>query len=348
MDLKTDKRKSEVPLCLTIFANSDGNLSTTLVGSITVLFALINISSNALLILAMYKSKQIRSYSSKFLLIMTLSDLCTGIFVMPGLGAFWIAGKQRSCLEVQIVEFLMMFFAYMSILMVVCISVDRYVHVTKQVRYQTCMNRFRFFLLLAACLGVGFVMAIISISFSSFYLVAAMVFFNLLHISCLIIFNTRTLRILERHQRTTVLRLQNGSQAINAMQSVPNDKLSAVRTIRLVLAAVLACHLPVNIAATAWTYFNFNLHIKPGFTLTTLYEWTMLKMFSVSCDHRKVALNHRKEHIFCKLGPNAFPALKRVPNYFKKSPKPSCHFETEVPLRSHKLKQKVNRRSIRY
>ncbi|XP_065066211.1 5-hydroxytryptamine receptor 2A-like [Rhopilema esculentum] len=273
---------SEMTLCLTIFANSDGNLCTTLVGSITVLFAFINIASNALLIFAMYKSKQIRTHSNKFLLIMTISDLCTGIFVMPGLGIFWIAGKQRSCLEVQIMEFLMMFFAYMSILMIVCISVDRYFHVTKQVRYQAWMNRFRFSLIVAAFLGVGFVMAMLSISLSSFYLVVAMVIFKLLQVLCLIIFNTRTLRILERHQRTTVLRLQNGSQIANGMQIVPNEKLRAIRTIRLVLAAVLACYLPVNIATIAWTYFKFNLHIKPGFTLTVLYEWTKPIMFSVT------------------------------------------------------------------
>ncbi|XP_065066127.1 uncharacterized protein LOC135692038 [Rhopilema esculentum] len=152
-----------VSRCLSLVPNNPGNPYTTIAGAIMIIFAFFNILSNSLLIFALYKSKQLRTFSNKFILIMTVSDLCLGIFAQPVLGAFWISSRQRNCLELKSVEFTVTFLGYISFFMIITISIDRYLHVAKPIQYQTMMNNNRMKLLVVSCFISGLVAATISV-----------------------------------------------------------------------------------------------------------------------------------------------------------------------------------------
>ena len=128
------------PLCRTLLPNTIGRLSQIIIGFTGILFVLLNVMSNVLLIFALHKSKQLRTFSNKIILVMSVSDLSFGIFVLPVLAMFWITGKQRNCLQLKAIEILTVLFGYVTVFTIICISVDRYLHVTKPARYQLIMN----------------------------------------------------------------------------------------------------------------------------------------------------------------------------------------------------------------
>ncbi|XP_065065794.1 histamine H2 receptor-like [Rhopilema esculentum] len=274
-------RENEVvSRCLSLAPNNLENPNTTIAGAIMIIFAFVNILSNSLLIFALYKSKQHRTFSNKFILIMTLSDLCFGIFAQPVTGAFWISSRQRNCLEVKSIHFMVIFLGCISVLMILLISVDRYLHVTKPIRYQTMMNTNRMILLVVSCFISGFIAATISVVWESFYRKLTILIFNFVLKTVFLILNTKTLKTLERHQRNAIFRFQPGSR--NEMPNSQNERLAAVKTIRLVLGLFLICYTPYNIASVFWTHHGFKKSSAAGVLLETTYIWSGVIAASVS------------------------------------------------------------------
>ena len=261
-----------VSRCVSLVSTHPGNPNTTIAGAIMIIFAFFNIQSNFLLIFALYKSKQLRTFSNKFILIMTVSDLCLGVFIQPVLGAFWISGRQRNCLELKSVEFTVIFWGYISIFMVVTISVDRYLHVTKPIRYQTMMNTNRMTLLVISCFISGLVGATATVIWESFYRQLTIVICNFLLKTVFLILNTKTLKTLERHHKNAVFRFQPGNR-----KEIPNfrtEPLAAVRTIRLVLGLILICFTPYNISSVFWMYHVLRKNSATGVLLDTINKWS--------------------------------------------------------------------------
>ncbi|XP_065065712.1 alpha-1A adrenergic receptor-like [Rhopilema esculentum] len=269
-----------VSRCLSLVPNNPGNPYTTIAGAIMIIFAFFNILSNSLLIFALYKSKQLRTFSNKFILMMTVSDLCLGILTQPVLGAFWISSRQRNCLELKSVEFTVIFLVYISVLMILLNSVDRYLHITKPIRYQAMMNTNRMILLVVSCFISGLIAATISVIWESFYRQLTIVIFNFMLMTVFIILNTRTLKTLERHHKNAVFRFQPGNR-----KELPNfrtERLAAVKTIRLVLGLFLVCYTPSNISSAFWAYHEFEKISAAGVLLDTIYIWTFVIANSVS------------------------------------------------------------------
>ncbi|XP_065065710.1 alpha-1A adrenergic receptor-like [Rhopilema esculentum] len=269
-----------VSRCLSLVPNNPGNPYTTIAGAIMIILAFFNILSNSLLIFALHKSKQLRTFSNKFILTMTVSDLCFGIFAQPVLGAFWISSRQRKCLELKSVEFVVTFLVCISVLMILLISLDRYLHITKPTRYQAMMNTNRMILLVVSCLISGFVAATISVVWESFYRQLTIVIFNFMFMTVFLILNTKTIKFLERHHKNAVFRFQPGNR--KEMPNFRTERLAAVKTIRLVLGLFLVCYTPSNISSVFWTYHDFKRNSAPGVLLDTIYKWTFVIANSVS------------------------------------------------------------------
>ncbi|XP_065065711.1 histamine H2 receptor-like [Rhopilema esculentum] len=269
-----------VSRCLSLVPNNPGNPNTTIAGTILIIFIFFNILSNSLLIFALYKSKQLRTFSNKFILIMTVSDLCFGIFAQPVLGAFWISSGQRKCLELKSFEFTVIFLVYISVLMILLISLDRYLHVTKPIRYQTMMNNNRMTLLVVSCFISGLVAATITVIWVSFYRQLTIVIFNFLLKTVFLILNTKTLKTLERHYKNAVFRFQPGNR--KETSNFRTERLAAVKTIRLVLGLFLACYTPYNICSVFWAYHGFKRDSADGVLLETIYIWSCVIAASIS------------------------------------------------------------------
>ncbi|XP_065062663.1 histamine H2 receptor-like [Rhopilema esculentum] len=268
------------PLCRTLLPNTIGRLSQTIIGYTGILFVLFNVMSNVLLIFALHKSKQLRTFSNKIILLMSISDLSFGIFVLPVLAMFWITGKQRNCLELKTVEILTVFFGYVTCFTIICISVDRYLHVTKPARYQTLMNSRRRTVSVVLCLVTGFLTAVICAVVASFYQQLIMGIVNIILITIFLILNIKSHKTLERHQKNMVVRFQPAKQLNINDTNHTREKLAAVKTIRSILSMFLICYCPYNIASVMWTYHRFETESAPGVVLDTFYEWSCILMFS--------------------------------------------------------------------
>ncbi|XP_065066163.1 histamine H2 receptor-like [Rhopilema esculentum] len=269
-----------VSRCLSLVPNNPENPNTTIAGAILIIFAFFNILSNSLLIFALYKSKQLRTFSNKFILIMTVSDFCLGIFAQSVTGAFWISSRQRNCLELKSFHFMVIFLGYISVLMILLISVDRYLHVTKPIRYQTMMNNNRMTLLVVSCFISGLIAATISVVWESFYRQLTIVIFNFMLMTVFLILNTRTLKTLERHHKNAVFRFQPGNR--KEVLNFRTERLAAVKTIRLVLGLFLIGYTPYNICSVFWAYHGFKRNSAAGVLLETTYIWSSVIAASIS------------------------------------------------------------------
>ena len=270
-----------VAVCLMQMPMIIGGVNEFIIGLFLIPLAFFNIVTNILLIFALYKSKLFRSLSHKYILVMTFSDLCLGLSAIPTLGVFFILGDQQKCLVMKIIEFWILFCEYISVLMMICISADRYLHVTKPTQYQTLMNGFRLRIIIVICLLLALLFAIFCVTQTFFYVQLVVTIGNISLLLSLIVLNKRTIGTLKEHQKSTLLRLQNANKlGINTRNY--DKELSAVMTVRLVLATNLICYLPFIITNVIWTYYRMKLNQDPGLVISALYEWSAVILFSAS------------------------------------------------------------------
>ena len=104
----------------------------------------ITIFSNAILIYALYKTRQLDNISNKLTVVMNLSDLCLGATIFPITAIKYLQhNSPRNCPLEKALTYIALFFVFLSVFMLCCISVDRYFRVMKMNRYNLYMNNFR-------------------------------------------------------------------------------------------------------------------------------------------------------------------------------------------------------------
>ncbi len=235
--------------------------------------------SNAILIYALYSTKQLNSITNKLILLMSISDFLMGIFSLPTM-ATMIALKDtfRSCTFERIVQYFAYMLAYFSFFMLMFISLDRYVHVTKLNRYSDFINEFRMKIATIVCFLITAIVAYITISLPSFVLQVVLNCSNLLGVILMCTLYAVVFRKIQYHAENYKRMLGNVSktEANKNMQS----ELSATKTIRLVLVALLVQYLPYNIVSAFWAYHKMELREDPGLTLSTLEYLALLIVFS--------------------------------------------------------------------
>ena len=108
---------------------------------LTSILSLLTILANSALIYSLYKAQQLTTITNKFILIMNILDLCTGIFVLPLIDVMiCLKDTLRNCNFELFVQYVALTFGYFSFFMLMCISTDRYVHVTKLNKYSQFMQ----------------------------------------------------------------------------------------------------------------------------------------------------------------------------------------------------------------
>lgn len=127
------------------------------------------IFSNCILIYALCKTKQLNTISNKLILVMSVSDLALGAIAFP---AAVLSPSLRdifkSCSFEKIGIFLLQIFSYFSILVLTCISIDRYLRVTKMNRYNLYMNKYRMKVMVLISLLAAAVVSTVSLLRPSF------------------------------------------------------------------------------------------------------------------------------------------------------------------------------------
>lgn len=111
----------------------------------------LNFFGNAFLIFALRKTHQTKTVSFKFVLFMSISDLTTGLVGISLVNVVILIGFHSSCLLLAIMSAFLSLSNSFSLLMIVLIAFDRYLHMTYLERYQSHMNNRRGYLMTLCC-----------------------------------------------------------------------------------------------------------------------------------------------------------------------------------------------------
>ena len=246
----------------------------------TSILSLITIMATSALIYGLYKTQQLTTITNKFILMMSISDLCTGLFVLP-LIVVMICLKDtlRNCNLELFVQYTALLFAYFSFFMLMCISTDRYIHVTKLNKYNQFMNTRRMKVATVLSLIFSVLIAYLPISFPTFWLHLALRLSNLGGVSMIFFLYSLIFRKVATHIENFKRMLEELGTSESTSRETKKE-LSATKTIRFVLGALLVLFVPYNICSVAWIYYKVNRQVKPPFFLNVVTYWSYILVFS--------------------------------------------------------------------
>ena len=242
-----------------------------------IILSLLNITSNSLLIYGLHKSNQLKNVSNKLIMSMSISDLCIGVFVLPVQALRAMPEITLDAWILKAIYILAHFATLNSGLLLICIAVDRYIHIIKPRLYQSDLNGRRLVVLVMGCFVISSVITITHILLESFWQYVAIAILNISLMSGLTILYTKMYRKIQQHQINAQTRLQkiNNGLSNNNRRVVNGDsqtgQLSAVRTIRLVLVVIFICYLPFTVIATVGKLYEFELKAQQGEIFRILY-----------------------------------------------------------------------------
>ncbi|XP_065066111.1 neuropeptide FF receptor 1-like [Rhopilema esculentum] len=245
----------------------------------TALLSPITIISNTALIYGLYKMEQLNTITNKFILLMNISDLGIGIFIMPSITAMIISkDKYRNCVFELVFHYGAFLLVYFSFFMLICVSLDRHLHVTKLKKYNKFMNEFRMKVIVVFSFVTSAVIAYISMAFPSFPLQIALNLSNLTFILFVFIWYSKMLRKIAINVERIKKMLKDAGE--NHGYREAGHEISATKTIRLVLGALLVLYLPYNFSSAIWTYYKYQEKRNPPLIMNVIEYWTYVFLLS--------------------------------------------------------------------
>ena len=240
----------------------------------------ITIISNSALMYGLYKTQQLTTITNKFILVMCISDLSTGVFVLP-LIAILVCLKDtiRSCTFELYVQYIAFLLAYFSFFMLICISIDRYIHITKLNKYNQFMNEFRMKVAIVVSLVASASIACITIMFPSFPLQLTLNLSNLSGVLFMFFLYSLVFRKIAIHAEK-FKRMLEEQGTIQSTGREAKRELSSMKTIRFVLGALLVLYLPCNICSAIWSYYKWDENLKLTLALNVAFYWSFVIVFS--------------------------------------------------------------------
>ena len=240
----------------------------------------ITIIANSALIYGLYKTQQLTTITNKFVLIMSFSDLALGIVVLPSMVAMiCLKDTFRNCKLELFVEYGSYLFGYFSFFLLICISLDRYIHVTKLNQYNRFMNDFRMKVIIVICFITSAGIAFISTMFPSFPLQVAINLSDAVGISFMFFLYSRVFRkiAIQAEKLKQMLEEQGTQKSTNGERK---REFSATKTIRIVLGTLLLLYLPYNISSAARSYYIKVDNFTSPLAIEIAMYWSYVFLFS--------------------------------------------------------------------
>ncbi|XP_065066116.1 neuropeptides B/W receptor type 1-like [Rhopilema esculentum] len=245
----------------------------------TALLSPIIIISNSALIYGLYKMEQLNTITNKFILLMNISDLGIGIFITPSMTAMiTLKDKYRNCAFEQVIQYGVFLLAYFSFFMLMCVSMDRYLHVTKLKKYNKFMNEFRMKVIVVFSFITSAIIAYMSIAIPSFPLQVVLNLSNLTCVLFVFILYSMVFRKIAVHAERIKKMFRDAREDLSNRET--RREISATKTIRFVLGALLVLYLPYNISSAIWTYYKYQEKRNPPLIMNVIEYWTYVFLLS--------------------------------------------------------------------
>ena len=256
------------------------------------------ILSNCILMFTLYKTKQLKTISNKFVFAMSISDLLLGLTILPVLAIQNIKKNLfNNCLQEHAVSYALLLLTYFTVSISFCIAINRYFRVMKGNRYNLYMNSFRMQIMIIASIVAANIHAVLSIVHPSFAQQLISVCFGLLLMCSVSIIYTVLLRKLRNHSRQLVASRFNEHRSLqvaclnnrrrtaeesSAKQALPYrvyvdsniEQLSAVKTIQCLMVSVVVFFAPYHIMSCWWTYHRYQFKTDPGIYVNVSFAWS--------------------------------------------------------------------------
>lgn len=262
-------------MCQTIYPPRNGIADQNIIAltSFNTASGLMNVTINLALIYGLWKLNLLRKTSYKFILCMCIGDACVGLFTQPTFSTLLLLKNAKNqCLHEIVAHSIQTAFCQFSVLMILVITMDRFIHMTYLTRYNIVMTRRRGFLLIISNLMITIMIALINMIASvygfQFEIHMTTIAINtIIFIFIFVIYSKTYLAIRSRVQDSHLIRCNlPGSKMMTAMDG---RRLNLVKPEKyqhhhyfgkamvFVLLALGGCYLPYFIIITYTSYLRF-------------------------------------------------------------------------------------------
>ena len=270
---------------------SKGNL---IAWSVTIA-ALIPVSVilNVVLIVAMFKTGEVKSFTSHFVIFMSLSDIGLGAIVLPMIFSMLAVDELRTnCIYQKAVLFSACIFAYTSFFMLMAIAMDRYFLITKLTKYKAVMTKMRFKIVVVMIVLASLSCAVVTTISYTFYLHMIFVSTIVVVIGTIYVFYAKLVRHIDRRSTTVTRCNASTNERLVSRKSFRRKRdVSVVKTVKLLLATIFVLYMPYNIISSVWSYYRFQLKRNPGDALNIAEFWSYVLIY-LNCSANAVIYGH--------------------------------------------------------
>ena len=118
-----------------------------------------NLTANTLVIHILIKTKQLSNNTSKLLLVLSVSDLLTAIFVQS---LFPVVLYELNCIVIAVSIFLAVFFTYLSAYTIALMGIDRYLRIKYYAKFKAIWRRKVVLTLISVAFFLSFFIAVLT------------------------------------------------------------------------------------------------------------------------------------------------------------------------------------------
>ena len=226
---------------------------------LNIIFTLTASLGNGMIILAILSSQNLQTPSYLLITSLAFTDLLMGLVFHPlfGIANIFVIDKNIHplCITVEAFNFTLPFLGTLSLMMVTCISIDRYMALRLRHRYNIIVTKKRVRLLIVAVWVLAIVFASNTRIFPHSY-VFTFIFVSILAIVLLAVTSVCYFKSFrELHLYTVQVHAQQQNQLAGNFDVVRYKK--TLKTMLVILACILLCFVPIICSMAAVSALGF-------------------------------------------------------------------------------------------
>ena len=265
------------------------SLSTThryLLGSVNTIIAITNVFLNLSLSLLLKNTNQLGRLSSKLIICLSISDCCIGLIAQPILTymCFTDGNNTSLCQAEKTWRFLSVTLGEFSGLMILVISIDRYVHMRYLHKYQAIMTKRRAVTLIVAVMFASLLAGISSTVLAEynwfFAWFAALMCIDSLVIITIFALYTKTFLSVKQHVGSLTMTASNSNKQNQPQTSNYSHRLG--KAVILILMSTVVSYIPYFAVKIVYFYYLHVNKVESPPQLMQASYWVYLLVYANS------------------------------------------------------------------
>ena len=251
--------------------------------TMNIIVGISNIVLNTTIAYSLWKTKMIKTISFKFVFLLSISDCMIGLAVCPVIVSLLIMQQQPFCVLEHFAQSLTFMICQFSGIMVVIITLDRYLHMKYLTRYNTHMTKRRASFLIGMNLNSCFVTGVVLTlaTMNGFIFQFEVVLVSVYSALVCVIFLLYSKTFLTLRQRVNEMSTIH-SKSRNDAESRQKAELIFAKGMIFVLLCTALCYTPCFLSGTIWAHRKYVKKEEPPQWLHSTLFWTCVLMYANS------------------------------------------------------------------